>query len=55
MHTNSQSVKLLPANERGQLRWNTSPYQLDSGGASSEMDPGAWLLPYWLARWTGML
>lgn len=54
-HSHTQSVDVLPANERTQLRWNANPYQLDNSGSSSEMDPGAWLMPYWLARWTGML
>lgn len=51
----TQSVNVLPANERTQLRWNGNPYQLDYGGSDDEMDPGAWLLPYWMARWIGML
>ena len=53
--SHSQSVRVLPANERGQLRWNADPFLLDSAGSSSEMDPGAWLMPYWLARWTKLL
>jgi hypothetical protein len=53
--SDSQSVRVLPANERTQLRWNGNPYTLDSGGGETEMDPGAWLLPYWMARWIKML
>jgi hypothetical protein len=49
----TQSDKVLPANERCQYRWNSNPYQLDDGGSSTEIDPGAWLLPYWMARWHG--
>lgn len=49
-------MQVLPANERTQLRWSQDPFLLDSqGGNSLEADPGAWLLPYWLARWSGML
>lgn len=51
----TQSVEVLPANERTQLRWNGNPFLLDREGSSNEMDPGPWLLPYWMARWTGML
>ena len=48
--------RVIPANERGQGRWNGSPFDVsDSGNPNSEMDPGAWLLPYWLARYHGLL
>ena len=50
------ATRVLPPNERGQGRWNSSPFDVgDSGDANSEMDPGAWLLPYWLARYHGLL
>ena len=55
LRSNTQSERALPANERTQLRWNRNPFLLDSGGAEAEMDPGAWLLPYWMARWIEML
>ena len=46
----------LPANERGQGRWNANPYDISpSGHGMSEFDPGAWLLPYWYARFIGLL
>ncbi len=47
----------LPADERRQYRWNANPYLVaPPGGAGlQEGDPGAWLLPYWLGRWTGLL
>lgn len=54
-HSGTQSVSVLPANERTQLRWNGNPYLLDSIGSNNEMDPGPWLMPYWLARWIKML
>ncbi len=47
--------EVLPANERSQLRWTGDPYLLDGGGESRELDPGPWLMPYWLARWSRML
>ena len=39
----TQSVEVLPAFERTQLRWNGNPYQLDTEQENSEMDLGAWL------------
>ena len=54
-HSRSQSIRVLPPNERTQLRWNGNPYQLDWEGSSNEMDPGPWLMPYWLARWCKLL
>lgn len=54
-HSGIQSVRVLPPNERTQLRWNSNPFQLDSEGSSNEMDPAPWLLPYWLARWIKLL
>lgn len=51
----SQSTRVLPPNERTQLRWSGNPYQLDWGGSNNEMDPGPWLMSYWLARWAKLL
>ena len=48
-------MDVLPGNERTQLRWDLDPFLLDREGSSIEVDPGPWLLPYWLARWSGML
>ena len=46
----------LPANERRQYRWNSDPYNVaDGGDGMSEADPGAWLLPYWMARYHELL
>ena len=46
----------LPANERSQGRWNANPWDISAAGdGRTEMDPGAWLLPYWLARYHGLL
>lgn len=50
-HTAARRV--LPANERAQGRWNSNPRDLDGGsGGMSEMDQGAWLLPFWVARFS---
>ena len=46
----------LPANERCQYRWNANPYIIqDCGSGMSESDPGAWLLPYWMARYYDLI
>ena len=47
----------LPANERRQYRWNANPYIVGppAGTGLTEQDPGAWLLPYWMGRWSGLL
>jgi len=46
----------LPANERAQGRWNADAWDVsDSGDGMVEMDPGAFLLPYWLGRYYGYI
>jgi hypothetical protein len=47
----------LPVNERRQYRWNANPYIVGPPGGSGvvEGDPGAYLLPYWMSRWSGIL
>ena len=62
-----QLERVLPANERWQGRWNANPYDAIDGGKDpnpqpnpdgpgrSQTDPGAWLLPYWMARYHGLL
>jgi hypothetical protein len=53
---NTQSVDVLPANERSTMRWNSNGFMLDGGnGGLSVFDPGAFLLPYWMARYHGFL
>jgi hypothetical protein len=51
----SDSVSVLPANERAQTRWNGNVHDLDGGSGLDEQDPGAFLLSYWAARWAGVL
>ena len=47
----------LPANERSQYRWNADPWDVSGNGGDgmTEIDPGAFLLPYWMARYYGVL
>ncbi|MBI1387449.1 MAG: hypothetical protein GC154_03270 [bacterium] len=46
-----QIVNLLPPDERRVMRWNANPYVIGGGNGGSIDDPGAWLLPYWMARY----
>ncbi len=50
-----QSVAVLPPDERRVMRWNGNPFELDGGGGHGEDDPGAWLLPYWMAVYHGFI
>lgn len=50
-----QSVAVLPPDERSLMRWNGNPFELDGGGGHGEDDPGAWLLPYWMAVYHGFI
>ena len=52
----TQSWRILPANERSQFRWNANPFDLVGGdGGGTLFDPGAWLMPYGVAMWAGMV
>jgi len=55
MQAHTMSVRVLPANERNQFRWNSNPFTLDGGSGGGETDPGAWLLPYWMGRYHGFI
>lgn len=63
---NTQTTRVLPTNERSQYIWNANPFDVQSvqywnneparrQPGMDEEDPGAWLLPYWLARYHGVL
>jgi hypothetical protein len=54
-HSNTQSLLILPGNERDFNRWNGNPRTLDDGSGGSATDPGAYLMPYWLLRRYGYL
>eukprot|EP01012_Entosiphon_sulcatum_P001335 TRINITY_DN10252_c0_g1_i1.p1 TRINITY_DN10252_c0_g1~~TRINITY_DN10252_c0_g1_i1.p1 ORF type:complete len:773 (-),score=92.28 TRINITY_DN10252_c0_g1_i1:8-2326(-) len=49
------STNLLPYAERTFDRWNTNPFELSGGSGTGEPDPAVWLLPYWMARYYGMI
>ena len=51
-----QSLRALEANERGVMKWNGNPFQLDCLSDGLSEDEGAFfLLPYWLGRFHKLL
>ncbi|MDP8242612.1 MAG: hypothetical protein P9L94_00915 [Candidatus Hinthialibacter antarcticus] len=50
-----QIAQLLPPDERILQRWNGNPYRVEGGAGTYALDPGAWLLPYWMARYHGLI
>ncbi len=52
----AQATRVLPYSENPMLRWNGNPYRLTRGGDGRSEDDGvAYLLPYWMARFHGLL
>lgn len=48
--------RVLPMSERGAWRWNSDPYEPDQGGnGMGEEDGAAFLLPYWMGRYHGII
>jgi hypothetical protein len=55
-HSNAQTSRLLPPDERRVMKWNGNPFQLDDQAAGRGEDDGAFfLLPYWMGRYHGFL
>jgi len=51
-----QAVTLLPPDERPVMKWNANPFEIDGGSdGRSEDDGTAFLLPYWMGRYHGLL
>jgi hypothetical protein len=51
-----QSKTLLPPDERPVMKWNGNPFDIDGGsGGRGEDDGAAFLLPYWMGRYHGLL
>jgi hypothetical protein len=51
-----QLTRALPPNETHVAKWNHNPYIPDGGsGGAREEDGAFWLLPYWMARYHGIL
>jgi len=55
-HREPQGTTVLPYSENVMLKWNGNPYALCRGGDGlSEDDGAAYLLPYWMARFHGLI
>ena len=52
-----QVLQVLPIDERPMAKWNANPYSIGSTqwDAHAEEDGGAYLLPYWMARYHGFI
>jgi len=51
-----QTSRLLPASERGVVRWDKNPWMAVHGeDGRSEWCPVFWLLPYWMGRYAGFI
>jgi hypothetical protein len=51
-----QGMTLLPPDERPVMKWNSNPFDIDGGSdGRGEDDGAAFLLPYWMGRYHGML
>lgn len=47
---------LLPPDERPVMKWNSNPFVIDGGSDGRREDDGAaFLLPYWMGRYHGLL
>jgi hypothetical protein len=51
-----QATILLPPDERPVMKWNANPFDIDGGADGYREDDGAaFLLPYWMGRYFGLL
>ena len=51
-----QAMTLLPPDERPVMKWNSNPFDIDGGSdGRGEDDGAAFLLPYWMGRYQGLL
>lgn len=50
-----ETDRVLPMSERPLMRWNGNPWSPDGGNPASEEDASAWLLPYWMGRYHGLI
>jgi len=51
-----QAAALLPPDERPVMKWNSNPFDIDGGSdGRGEDDGAAFLLPYWMGRYRGIL
>jgi hypothetical protein len=55
-HGNAQVTRVIPPDERGIHKHNSSPYYPDRGGnGTREEAPTYWLLPYWMGVYYGWI
>jgi hypothetical protein len=51
-----QATKPIPVAERGITKWNSNTFLFDyPGNGTTEDDGAAWLLPYWMGRYHGLI
>jgi hypothetical protein len=51
-----QFDRVLPYDEIRTMKWNGNPYAVVGGGDGREVQgPWPWLLPYWMARYHGLI
>ena len=50
-----QVDELPPASIRATVRWDKNPWGLNNGNPHMEREPVFWLLPYWMAKYLGMI
>ncbi|MBI2302933.1 MAG: hypothetical protein HYU66_28845 [Armatimonadetes bacterium] len=50
-----QVLEPLPWRERPLHKWNGNPFRVEGGHDRGEECGTFWLLPYWMARWYGLL
>jgi hypothetical protein len=51
-----QATKPIPVDERGITKWNSNTFLFDyPGNGTTEDDGAAWLLPYWMGRYHGLI
>jgi len=51
-----QTSRLLPASERGVVRWDKNPWEAVQGdGGHTEWAPTFWLVAYWMGRYYGFV
>ena len=51
-----QSLRVIPADERRVMKWNSSPFTMDGGnGGRAEQSGMEFLLPYWMMRYHGLI
>jgi len=48
-------TRVLPADERHFDRWNENPWIPDDGDGTVEISGAAYLPPYWMARYHGIV